>query len=329
MKKSILISLFTIAVSIPLLLESCSKDDEMIPIPETEQFEQNLSAYNIYQGEIKDLIPSSDFQLLELSASLFVNYAEKQRLVKLPDGEQMTMNGNGSPIFPNGTILVKTFYYFNDERDATLGKKIIETRLLIKNEGLWNVATYVWNESQTEASLDLDGFDTQVNWINLSGNNRSIMYHVPNQNECVSCHQLNSEVVPLGPTLRNMNFEVMRNGTAINQLAHLQSIGILNDFNISQINQIPDYNNESTNLAERGRAYLDMNCAHCHNPSAWSKPAGKGYDFRFETELDNTRILDRKNKIKEVVQNGEMPYLGTTVIDQEGVDLIIQYINSL
>ena len=190
--------------------------------------------------------------------------------------------------------MVKTFYYFNDARDENLGKQGIETRLLIKNAGLWNVATYVWNDTQTDATLDLDGFDTQVNWISLSGTNRSIMYHIPDKNECVSCHQLNSKVVPLGPTLRNMNFDVTRNNTTINQLEHLQNIGILNSFDVNEVSQIEDYNDTNASLSERGRAYLDMNCAHCHNPSAWKKPADKGYDFRYETGIENTRILDKK-----------------------------------
>jgi hypothetical protein len=45
--------------------------------------------------------------------------------------------------------------------------------------------------------------------------------------------------------------------------------------------------------------------------------------------VNDTKILNDKEKIKEVIQSGEMPFLGTTVVDQEGLDLIIAYINSL
>ncbi|WP_338769222.1 c-type cytochrome [Bernardetia sp. ABR2-2B] len=273
--------------------------------------------------------PSAEYHLLELSSALFSNYAEKQRLVKLPTGEKMIYDGNGIPIFSNGTILVKTFYYFNDVRDTTLGKKVIETRLLIKSEGLWNVATYVWNDEQTDADLKLNGYDTQVSWTTLSGINRTIRYQVPNQNECISCHQLNSEVLPIGPKLRNLNIDVIRNNESINQLEHLQSLEILNDFDKSQVAKIPNYKSLNVTSVEKGRAYMEMNCAHCHSPSGWSRPARTGYDFRFETDISNTRILDNKDKIKEVLQSGEMPYLGTTVIDEEGVELVIEYINSL
>lgn len=72
-----------------------------------------------------------------------------------------------------------------------------------------------------------------------------------------------------------------------------------------------------------------MNCAHCHNPSGWSRPVREGYDFRYETAVADAKILNDKEKIKEVVQSGEMPYLGTTMVDQEGLDLIVAYLNSL
>ena len=110
----------------------------------TNQFQQNLSTYNIYHGNPEDLTPTADYHLFKLGSSLYVNQAEKQRLIKLPAGTQMTKNGNGLPNFPDGTILVKTFYYYVDERDPALGKQLIETRLLEKQAGVWNAATYVW-----------------------------------------------------------------------------------------------------------------------------------------------------------------------------------------
>ncbi len=318
-----------VSASMMIFLASCSERDGIIPIPMTEQFEQNLSSYNIYQGDWSELNPTADYQLIELNSPLYSNYAKKQRLVKLPTGTQITQTGNGIPEFPEGTILVKTFYYFKDERDKSLGRQVIETRLLIKSQGLWNVATYVWNESQTEGILDLDGHALQVSWINSAGTNRTINYEVPDEKQCVACHQTNAEVSPIGPSMRNMNITVLRDNFETNQLAHFQSLGLLNDFDLSQISNIPDYNDTSLPLADRGRAYMDMNCAHCHNPSAWDYPSGQNLDFRFETALSNTGIEGEQDRIKTLVQEGEMPYFGTTVIDEEGVSLIVEYLNSL
>lgn len=92
-----------------------------------------------------------------LSSELFTDYASKQRLLRVPEGTTMTLTDDGQLEFPDGTVLVKTFYYPSDMRDAAASVRVIETRLLVKTDGLWNAATYVWNEAQTEATLLLEG----------------------------------------------------------------------------------------------------------------------------------------------------------------------------
>ena len=318
------------------MIASCRKNDDnyevQIPdfnFPQTISFESSLSAYNIFEGTPSNLIPSKDFELLELSSALFTDYAHKQRLVKIPEGTSISKLSNGSLDFPDGTILTKTFFYFNDERDTSLGKRIIETRLEIKESGTWNIATYLWNESQTDATLKLNGQDTPVSWINSQGNNRSTLYHVPTQNECMTCHQSNSTMSPIGPTLLNLNKTVNRNGTELNQLTHLQSLGLLEQFSVTDIPQMVDYKDLNASLSARGRAYLAINCAHCHNPSAWNIPAEKNFDFRFETSIQRSGIQSGKDRIKRNMVNGEMPLIGTTVLDEEGLALILEYIQNL
>ena len=283
---------FSIFTLIILCLTSCSRFDNQfggnieIPdfdLPKTVDFEQNLSAYEIFQGNFSDLVPSEDFHLLELSSVLFSDYTHKQRLVKIPAGTQMSKLDDGSLFFPNGTILVKTFFYYFDERDLELGKRVIESRLLIKEDDHWNVATYIWNESQTDASLELNGADTQISWIDAYGSDVSTLYHIPNENECITCHQSNINISPIGPSLMNLNREVVRNGSDINQLAHLQSLGILDQFDVAEVDQIVNYKNLNIALKERARAYFAMNCAHCHNPDGWDESSSR--DFGDEREV--------------------------------------------
>ena len=323
--------------AIILTIIACTKDDNFdfkveIPdfnFPKTIDFEQSLLSYDIFKGLPSELVPSDDFHLLELGSMLFTDYAYKQRLVKIPSGSQMIRENDGSIDFPDGTILTKTFFYQNDEREPSLGKRIIETRLEIKKNGHWNIATYLWNQEQTDANLLLDGYDIQVNWIRTDGSNRSTSYHVPSQNECMTCHQSNLAISPIGPSLRNLNRNVERNGGSVNQLSYLQAIGILNDFDIGQVPQIVDYQDSSISLSERGRAYLDMNCAHCHNPSGWDFATERQFDFRYETSLVRTGILFEEEKITNALLDREMPFIGTTLLDQEGVNLVMKYLKSL
>lgn len=331
------ISIFTLLLLI-LAMGACSENGGDFEIrveipdfnfPKTINFEDSLAAYGIFQGSPKDLIPSSDFHLFELSSILFTDYAHKQRLIKVPNGTQMTRLNDGSVHFPNGTILVKTFYYHHDERDPSLGKIIIETRLLIKENDTWNVATYLWNQDQTAATLALNGFETQVSWTTRNGNRLSTRYHVPSENECMACHQSNSSLTPLGPDLRNLNRTVDRNEASLNQISHFQSIGLLSHFPLDQVPQIVNYNSLDATLADRGRAYLAMNCAHCHNPSAWEAPTEREFDFRYETPLDQTGIKFEEDKIIKALSDREMPLIGTTILDQKGVNLVIEYLESL
>ncbi|MEM6801489.1 MAG: hypothetical protein AAF696_08795 [Bacteroidota bacterium] len=320
------------------MISACNPDrikpNDEVGIPdfsfsETIAFEQKLSAYKIFEGNAADLIPASDYHLVELSSILFTDYAHKQRLIKVPRGEKMTRLNDGTLDYPNGTILTKTFFYQTDERDPTLGKRIIETRLEIKENGRWNIATYLWNQAQTDANLSLNGVDTEVDWIATDGSSRSTLYHVPSQNECMTCHQSNAAISPIGPSLRNLNRIVERNGASVNQLSHLQNLEILEDFETSRVSQIVDYKDTRISLSERARAYLDMNCAHCHNPSGWDYATEREFDFRYETPLNQSGIIYEEDKIANALLDQEMPFIGTSLLDQEGVSLIIEYLESL
>jgi len=332
MKKNII---FTIGL-ILLVIISCEKEEfnRDIDLPDfnfqkTVVFEDSLSSYEIFKGTPSNLSPSEGFELLELNSVLFTDYSHKQRLVKIPVGTQMTKSGDGTIDFPNGTILTKTFYYYNDERDMSLGIRVVETRLEIKENDVWNVATFIWNQNQTDAILELDGLDTPISWIDENGIDRSTIYHIPTENECMTCHQSNSKMTPLGPTLLNLNRNVERIGNTVNQITHLQNLGLINQFSVHQIGQIVDYNDLDVSLTDRGRAYLAMNCAHCHNPDSWERSAEREFDFRYETPLNAAGILYEEEKIKRAVQDREMPLIGTTMLDEEGVNLIIEYLDNL
>ena len=318
------------------LITSCSKNDDdrvseytSIISQETINFEEKLSQYKIFKGNPSELIPNDKYEVLELNSKLFTDYSYKQRLVNIPDGKTIEKTSNGELIFPDGTILTKTFFYPYDERDWSKGKKIIETRLEVKEKNTWNIATYVWNDEQTDAFLNMDGKKVSVNWINSDGNNQKIKYEVPSSNQCVLCHQSNSEVGPIGPTLKNLNLLVKRNGLNINQLSHLQSTGFLTDFSVENIGSITNYEDPNNTLDERFKSYLFINCAHCHNPKGWEESSKKPYDFRYETSINNMGIIGREDKLYRVVNNGRMPYLGTTIKHHEGVEIINEYIKFL
>jgi uncharacterized repeat protein (TIGR03806 family) len=262
--------------------------------------------------------------LYELATGLFTDYAEKQRLIKLPAGKTIMAVNDGLPRFPDSTILVKTFYYFNDKRNVSKGKRLIETRLLVKNNGQWLAGTYVWNDEQTDAVLVNKGANMPVSWIDEKGSNRTITYRIPAPKDCASCHNSNNLLMPVGLKMRNLNREVVRNNVSINQLQYLQNAGVLSSVDARRFAALPNWQNEKYNITERVRAYLEVNCAHCHNDKG--SCARSPLRFGWEIPLADTRIDNRKNRIISMMEKGRMPRTGTTIVDAEGLSLIKKYL---
>jgi uncharacterized repeat protein (TIGR03806 family) len=315
-------SSFPIAFAMFLYIQAC-KSGKIEPC----DLNPKLSDYDIYQGKATDLKPNSDYKLYELSSQLFSDYAEKQRLIKIPIGTKLKAVNDGLVEFPEGTIIVKTFYYFNDKRDKSKGKKLMETRLLIKNNAEWKVGTYMWNEEQSEANLIKPGMKKTVNWIDEKGTGNIISYHIPNNAECRTCHNTGSVTMPIGPKVRNLNIDVVRNNVLQNQLIYLSKENVMNSINPKAFMTLPNYKDTTLILEKRARAYFEINCAHCHNEKGFA--SHKDLRFAYEHSLQKTKILDVKNRIIHRTQNGKMPKIGITVTDKDGIALIKKYIESL
>lgn len=305
---------------------SC-QDDGLLEPNNNTTFYQKLSEYNIYLGTLSDLSPASSYHLYELGSELFSDYAEKQRLIYLPPNTQMKKIDDGLPDFPDGCIIVKTFYYYKDKRDRSKGREIVETRLLIKENGQWNVGTYLWNDTQTDAQLVTAGFNRMVNFIDQEGKPQVVAYQLPSNRACASCHNVNEVLSPIGPKLRNMNIPVAHAPFGSNQLSYFQGLALLEIFDVNTVGTLPDYKDSNLTLEQRARAYMDINCAHCHDPKGSSPDLNMFYSYHLS--LEDTKIKEHKEDIIRNMVEGSMPQIGTSVIDEEGSKLIVDYINSL
>ena len=322
-----------VLLSIMLLLAHIGCDDEEealdfdFEIPRAVAFSDSIRDYQLFAEPLADLRPQSSAVLYELSSELFTDYAGKQRLLRLPEDAQASVL-DGRVIYPEGTLLAKTFYFDADLNDPTRGRKIVETRLLIKREGQWNVATYQWNDEQSDAYLTLEGSAVEVSFVDKAQNPRQTAHQIPREVACVTCHQDAAQSVYIGPSLKNLDREVERGGVMMNQLDYLASLGLF-PANLRSLTPMVNYTNESQPLDRRARAYLDINCAHCHNPKGWSRPAEEGLDLHYEVPFTNTGISNELRALRRNVQSGEMPFLGTTLKHSEGVELLLSYFDSL
>lgn len=314
---------------------------------------KRLSTYGFFSGEINELKPTEGVILYKPASSLFTDYALKTRFVQFPEGVKATITDDELNL-PKGTTLIKNFYYPTDFRTPDGERRIIETRLMIHEETGWEAYPYIWNESQTDAVLKVVGGEIEVKYVDVQGKDQVINYLVPNKNQCKSCHNKSEEMAPIGVKVQHLNNELDFGSARKNQLAHWTELGKLEGFQGESAHPaMINYEDSSLPLNDRAMAYLDINCAHCHSaegPASTSglflsydqtdpmklginkTPVAAGFGagkFKFDIvpgEADASIITHRMNSTQVGVA---MPELGRTTIHQEGVELIMEWINSL
>lgn len=249
-----------------------------------------LSEYGFFVGKLADLKPSQGSVPYTINTPLFSNYAEKLRFVRIPDGAKVIYSDSVAFEFPQGTVLIKNFFFPADFRKPEKGRKILETRLLVNQPGGWEAYPYIWNDEQTEAYYDPAGETRTVSYVNAAGKKVTTPYVIPNKNQCKGCHSRNAEMVPIGLTARQLNRVYDDHGVG-NQLKHWQALGILDQLP-SEGNwpQVANWENPgNADLNSRARAYLDANCGHCHSRSGPASTSGLFLDI-YEKDLGHLGV---------------------------------------
>ncbi len=320
-----------------------------------------LSEYPFFTGNLADFSPAANVFPYEVNAPLFSDYAEKARFIYLPEGSKMTYRDSAAFDFPVGAVIIKNFYYPHDFSKPEKGRRILETRLLLKEEKGWKALEYIWNTEQTDALLEVAGGTFPVSWLDANGKKQEIQYVAPNLNQCKGCHSYDGKFVPLGITARQLN----RTENAENQLLNWQKTGRLSlpdNFNTGSAPRLTDYRTIENNISisqypnsheAAARAYLDANCGHCHNPHGPASTSGMFLDI-FENNperlgVNKTPVAagrgsgDRRFGIvpgkpsesilvfrMESDDTGiRMPELGRQLAHKEGLELIKNWIKEM
>ena len=244
-------------------------------VPSIQRLDK-LSEYGFFKGNLKLLDPVESVIPYTLNTPLFSNYAEKLRFVRLPVGGKATFNDSVAFEFPEGTVLIKNFYFHTDFRNPAKGRRILETRLLVNLATGWEAWPYIWNDGQTEAYYDPAGETKAVTYTNHSGKKITTPYVVPNKNQCKGCHIRSQKMVPIGPSARQMNGDLDYKAGRKNQLIFWKENGLIQGLGgLDNVPKLAVWDDPSTgNLDKRARAYLDVNCAHCHSRSGPANTSG-------------------------------------------------------
>ncbi len=318
------------------------------------QFHENLSEYNFFTGELKQLSPAAGIVPYDLNTPLFSNYAEKLRFIKLPANTKAVYSDSTIFQMATGTVIIKNFYYPNDFRDEKKGRKIIETRLLVNKEDGWATYQYIWNKEQTEAAFEPIGDVTIVEYIDAKGKKVTSNYVIPNQSQCMGCHKQKGALQPIGIAARHLNGDYTYTTGKENQLQHWKKNGMIDLLPVATIPANAVWNKEQTGTTEqRARAYLDINCGHCHNNNGPASSSGLFLDIH-ETNL--TKLGVNKTPVAAGRASGNllfdihpgkpdksilvyrmlskdpgiaMPEVGREQVHKEGVALISKWIKGL
>lgn len=347
-----------------LSLFSC-KNDEKIESVETESSFVNfnidavpyakLSTYMFFTGELKNLQPNTKVIPYEPASSLFTDYALKKRFIWMPGGVKAGYDADDKVLnFPVGTVLIKNFYYNTVQPGNTT--KILETRLMIKKSTGWIFAEYLWNDAQTEAELVTgtnfaSGSSKNITFKKDNGDMITTDYRIPSETECLACHKLDNKPIPIGMKPQNLNGTYNYPNGIKNQLQKFVDEGYLQSYPSSIVSTV-NYKDTSKPLDIRLRSYLDINCAHCHQENArcdyrairlsFSQTANltkMGVCVMADEPLGSSleKIITPGNPAKSVMhyrlssvnENNRMPLLGRTIVHDEGVALLNQWISSL
>ncbi|MBT5217635.1 MAG: hypothetical protein HOM10_08485 [Gammaproteobacteria bacterium] len=309
---------------------------------------EKLSDFGFFSNPQRQL-PNTGVLPYSLISPLFTDYADKTRFVYIPQTMRAAYEENEVFNFPIGSVLIKTFSYEAINSDRI---NLIETRLLLHKKNGWEAITYVWDKEQEEAYLNIAGKTVLTQYLDPSNNLTNLRYRVPNKNQCKECHLKNNSLVPIGPKPRNLNKIHHYSEGPMNQLVKWRAMNLISE-NIEIPQSISNYSDSEEPLNDRARAYLDINCGHCHSKNGSANTTGLYLNL-----LENNRksiginkppvaagrgagtnkysivpgFPDQSILLYRMISNEPdimMPESGRSIAHQEGIALIREWIDSM
>jgi glucose/arabinose dehydrogenase len=317
--------------------------------PSTNTLPVNLADAGIF-ADMENLTPYEGIIPYTINVPFWSDNAIKRRWYSLPNTNlHLDFNTWGTWNAPTTSVWIK---HFDLELTSGVPASVrrIETRIMVRNNspnGGYGL-TYRWGNSFSNAVLiPTTGLDEDI-LINDNGIIRTQVWRYPSRGACQTCHNLNA-----GFTL-SFNTPQMNKGfdfgdITTNQIAALSEAGYFSGVvsNIHLLRKLAHATNTEFSVAYRARSYLESNCSQCHRPGG---PVPAAFDSRIQTPLSQAGIMDGmladdySDPENRVIRRGsppfsmiltristrdlgQMPPLGSTVIDTQAVALITAWIN--
>lgn len=304
------------------------------------EFPRKLSETGLFASVAKHT-PAGGVISYSINAEPWADGATAERFVALPgDGRLGVYKKTNSQIgyiageweFPDGGVLAKTI---------SLGGRRLETQVLHFDVDTWKAYNYLWNEGQTDAVLADDvGSDVKV-----AGQS----WHHASRTECLLCHTTRvGSILGFRPSQLDKQYDY--GGTLADQLATLNHVGLFAEPLPNKIERFPNPHDSATNVEQRARSYLHVNCGHCHTRGGGGSSF---FNVQYTLPLARTSLLGSRptqgtfgildaqivapgDPYRSVLYyrmsklgHGRMPQFGAQTIDPSGTRLIHDWIESL
>ncbi len=326
---------------------------EPTPPPQPSSFPSTLSETGLFASVAEhQLLPS--VIPYSVNVELWSDGAYKERWLAVPGEEKVEYAATRGWSFPNGSVLVKSFAL-----ERIVGRpetrRWIETRLMVREQNEWVGYSYRWNDEQTDAELISSGSqDVEFEIVdpNADGGVRKQNWHYPSRAECMVCHSRAVNYV-LGLTENQMNRDYAYDSGRLNQLQMLSELGLFTKplpKPVDELSRLTDPFDSAWDINKRAASYLHANCSNCH------VEAGGGnaqFSVEIDAKLEQQKLFDVKpvhtafdlldarliapgfpdrSLVFHRMQrrgHGQMPPIGTSLVDKPAVDLIREWILQL
>ena len=330
----------------------------------SKSFPRTLGQTGLF-ASVKNQAPAPGVVPYSINAELWSDHATAERWLAVPDRGRVVVDESGRWKAPEGSVLARTVS-LELERGNPKSRRRLETQILHFEEGSWRPYTYAWDEDQADATLaDAEGGSRtfRIKDPGAPGGERVQTYRIHGRSECVLCHnpwvELKTTVYgrqsasPLAFHTAQLDREVGSEGASRDQIQAWRGSGLLDAPASSSPRRMPRLANPYDRKASpeaRARSYLDVNCAHCHQFGAGgsanivlsatasldrtkalgARPMQGGFG------IDDARIISPGDPEGSVLYyrmaklgGGRMPRIGSALVDEAGVELIREWIESL
>jgi len=315
-------------------------------VPEPPRLLSQTTAF----ADLAALEPSPGLIPYTVNQPLWSDGSDKRRWIAIPnDGtpdspaERILWSEEGAWGFPVGTVLVKHFEF---------PARRLETRFLAHgDDGEWYGFTYRWREDGSDAELLPEEALEEI----VESGAGPLVWRFPGRGECFQCHtQASGRILGVKTSQLNGDYFYEATGRSANQLVTLNRLGFLSpsldESSLPAMLTARPQDDESISLERRARSYLDVNCAHCHQPAAATQA---GFDLRLTTPpwYQNLVNVDPGNplgipgaslvapgrpdlsvlhaRVASTDEGVAMPPIAKSLADTEGLELLERWIASL